>query len=280
MPSYLIVLHGGYETKGVSGSCEDLCHDLATAHETWHTSTLNANCIKLHVRERLPKQIKDAIKESKVVEGLYLQDDDDIDPCENTQPESSQEALAVPEVLDPHPESPLLSLPPEIRNRIYRAVLVDEEGPIYVKPDEKLPAAPGLLQTCRVIRKEAITIYYQENRFVFDVEDFDVSEYVEWFRTKRQYHPETCLEMDPSTNWENLLVWLKVFFQKGIPRPAPGFTTDKSEWSSIDVASMIFEMVATKRSAPGTRWAEVVDMLENVHKILCFYEASWEVNAD
>lgn len=81
-------------------------------------------------------------------------------------------------------QSLLLSLPPELRNRIYELVLIDEEfiplrqdsedtkavtraGQRVRKPlVETTIEEPPLLQSCRQIRNEAIQIYYARNTFV------------------------------------------------------------------------------------------------------------------
>ncbi|KAI7282140.1 hypothetical protein KC345_g3695 [Hortaea werneckii] len=70
-------------------------------------------------------------------------------------------------------DSPLMRLSPEMRNRIYREVLVS--GPIVRMTDtygngEWSP--PALLHTCRRIRREASGIYYSMNSFLFCSADF------------------------------------------------------------------------------------------------------------
>ncbi|KAI7308404.1 hypothetical protein KC315_g13355 [Hortaea werneckii] len=70
-------------------------------------------------------------------------------------------------------DSPLMKLSPELRNRIYREVLVS--GAIVRMTDtygngEWSP--PALLHTCRRIRREASGIYYSMNAFLFCSADF------------------------------------------------------------------------------------------------------------
>ncbi|KAK4544345.1 hypothetical protein LTR36_004236 [Oleoguttula mirabilis] len=64
-------------------------------------------------------------------------------------------------------ESTLLKLPPELRNRIYREVLVCA-NPIRVATAfaQQQWQAPSLLQTCVQIRGEASGIHYAENTFL------------------------------------------------------------------------------------------------------------------
>lgn len=66
-------------------------------------------------------------------------------------------------------DSPLLDLPPEIRNNIYEMVF---EGTIIKVDREDLPStAPGLLRTCRQIYNEAVGMYHASatiySRFYF-----------------------------------------------------------------------------------------------------------------
>ena len=72
--------------------------------------------------------------------------------------------------------SPLLNLPPEIRNTIYSYALVDP-GPVRIYCSDRLPEhlenspdpfcwqPPALLQTSRQILAEASAMYYANNRF-------------------------------------------------------------------------------------------------------------------
>ena len=60
----------------------------------------------------------------------------------------------------------LLSLPGEIRNRIYRCVLKD--GPVNFYEGTDFQHSASLLRTCKQIHKEARAILYGENRFVFE----------------------------------------------------------------------------------------------------------------
>lgn len=63
-----------------------------------------------------------------------------------------------------HEQSPLIELPAELRNNIYRKALL-RDGEISVSSKES-PDEPALLATCRQIRSEVLPIYYGENNFV------------------------------------------------------------------------------------------------------------------
>ena len=68
------------------------------------------------------------------------------------------------DAVDSH-ESRLLSLPPEIRNTIYRYALVQREISIRA-PAFATAEQPAVLQVNHQIRTEAIDIYYYENEFL------------------------------------------------------------------------------------------------------------------
>lgn len=64
----------------------------------------------------------------------------------------------------------ILDLPPELRNKIYRATLVSEgviETSITGDEIKELPSRIALLHVCLQIRSEAYKIFWQENTFRF-----------------------------------------------------------------------------------------------------------------
>ncbi|KAK4544202.1 hypothetical protein LTR36_004412 [Oleoguttula mirabilis] len=60
-------------------------------------------------------------------------------------------------------DSPLLALAPELRNMIYRSVLISAD-PIDISCEDAA-TPPAILATCRQIKEEATSIYYGENTF-------------------------------------------------------------------------------------------------------------------
>lgn len=81
----------------------------------------------------------------------------------------------------------LLTIPPEMRNRIYRCALVQPE-PIQLRPANRWPESPPLLQTCHQIRSESSGIYYQENTFEVHIHKYDAAKYIKWYGTDG-WHP-------------------------------------------------------------------------------------------
>ncbi|KAK4691096.1 hypothetical protein P7C71_g5830, partial [Lecanoromycetidae sp. Uapishka_2] len=76
--------------------------------------------------------------------------------------------------------SPLLGLPPELRNKIYEHLLqrtgreIDYQGWLHIQADGRswdksymMPIFPQILRTCRQIHHEARAVLYGENRFQF-----------------------------------------------------------------------------------------------------------------
>jgi hypothetical protein len=71
----------------------------------------------------------------------------------------------------------LLSLPPEIRNMIYRLVVV--QGVINIPASTTSPEPP-LLRANKKIRQEAMQIYCKENVFRWRIRVFDARHYIAW----------------------------------------------------------------------------------------------------
>lgn len=73
-----------------------------------------------------------------------------------------------------------LSLPIEIRNKIYEPVLV-ESNYLWISPyhTHRTTSVPPLLRTCKVIKYEASPIFYGANSFIAD----QVEYFVPWLKT-------------------------------------------------------------------------------------------------
>lgn len=75
-------------------------------------------------------------------------------------------------------DSPLLSLPAELRNEIYTQVLVGTEDIDISSPTAHTQGA--LLDVCKQIRKEAAEIYYVENSFSLTTDDKATKRLKKW----------------------------------------------------------------------------------------------------
>jgi hypothetical protein len=83
--------------------------------------------------------------------------------------------------------SPFLNLEAELRNEIYRLVLVSE--PIVVEIAGAPPVEHPLLKTCRQIRTEARGIYLRESKLIFAVRNLDIRKVVVWL-DRSLAHPD------------------------------------------------------------------------------------------
>lgn len=110
--------------------------------------------------------------------------------------------------------SRLLKLSGELRNRIYRAVLVSNNN---IRANISGIPEPLLLAASKQIRNEAITIYYNENTFTIPVHGYSSDVYlvavqrVQKLRTRYNIAPEVvCTAPNPNLpNWSNVMQWLK-----------------------------------------------------------------------
>ena len=120
--------------------------------------------------------------------------------------------------------SPLLKLPGELRNRIYRFALITHDH-IRLPVTTRTFPEPALLATNKEIRREASSLFYSENHFMIEVRDFDSTAcvifshkiaYVEGLKTAR--YRFSWLSKRP--NWANLHLWLFRLHSGKFARPA------------------------------------------------------------
>lgn len=91
--------------------------------------------------------------------------------------------------------APILKLPGELRNRIFRAVLIATE-PIPMKHTTG-PREPTFLAVCKQIRHEALDIWYEENDFSYEETPgtfgiFNISRLGRWLH---RIGPERCAKL-------------------------------------------------------------------------------------
>lgn len=168
--------------------------------------------------------------------------------------------------------SALLSLPPEMRNRIYRFALLHEND-ILTQTGSKPPADPAILRTCRQLRNEASGIYYQENDIVFEVESYDIDTYVRW--TERSIHRRKAnvkFRMSAPPNWANLLRWLKAFYDNAwmLRLPPQGGRV------CPEPAGFLFDIAEEMQVGMGCTWGEVKRVLEFARGALAAVDEDWE----
>lgn len=116
--------------------------------------------------------------------------------------------------------SRLLNLAPELRNRIYEYALSLSHGSDKLDLNNSFRGSnpmfrePGLLTTCRQIRREALKIYFISNNFAIKVFDCDIIKLVEFERRCEELDVASEMKVFiwPSTkhdefNWEALWHW-------------------------------------------------------------------------
>jgi hypothetical protein len=125
--------------------------------------------------------------------------------------------------------SPLFKLSAELRNTIYRLVLVEDQDDCCVEPVviDKISgvAEPGLLLSNKIVRSEALPIFYYENHWECEVHNFDPAP-VLLLQSKLKMpfseHPmfititSVCRNVDRKT-WRNLVSWLHLHHKGKCP---------------------------------------------------------------
>lgn len=159
------------------------------------------------------------------------------------------------------PLPPLLNLPAELRNSIYRLCLTGEE-PTTATSSFRVPP---LLQANHQIRHEAASIYFLENIFFVHFEDFDPA-LGEAFRDHpfaKQYARAMvrsgklwAIVWPPRMNWANLLHWLKGYHDFELPAPHASHCFEIAK-----VAGHAFVVVEAMRQKMS--WDEILVVLES-----------------
>lgn len=170
------------------------------------------------------------------------------------------------------PRSPLMELPGELRNHIYRLVLL-EITPIKIDKHLK-PLQPALLQLSQQTRRETADIYYKENVFAFSITHFDACIYISWCRSSsRRRWCSTVANISKSKNFNNLVVWLEAYFKRecGGPREQD----DGKANADSKAATHLFKMVRLMREVPGLDWTQANAILESAHEALTELKPRW-----
>ncbi|KAK5127466.1 hypothetical protein LTR85_006805 [Meristemomyces frigidus] len=175
---------------------------------------------------------------------------------------------------EPNTPSGLLSLPPELRNIIYRHVLVEPSN-IVVPHGTLPPPQPGLLRSGKQVRREAIKIYYTENVFTFRLRNYDASTYHKW-AGKSILHQKAPVKwkFHGSPNWANLLQWLHWFNDKECNGPSTREMSadDKDQFAVAQLFAIVQERQRGKLKEP---WIQVEVLLEHVHQVMTAFKQRW-----
>lgn len=166
-------------------------------------------------------------------------------------------------------QSRLLSLPAELRNKIYRLSLLESRR-IMIGSAYPLPSQPGLLQTCRQLRLESSNIYYKENRFRHIIVEFDSRLYRKWYQSSRKRAKcHTSFHIYESKKWSNLMEWLEAWYHKTCRRP------DLRSKGSPGVDAKVFKMARRMRDEQHLSWSIAAKGLEDMHQVLMSTDPRW-----
>jgi hypothetical protein len=166
-------------------------------------------------------------------------------------------------------ESQLLRLSAEIRNAIYRCVLV-ETAEIRIT-SSNIPEDPSLLSVCRQVRRKAKTMYYRANKFAFQIFDYDGIFMVKWLQSSADHAACQCIvKYTGVQNWSNMCAWLKATYEWKIDAGYPVQKGDGEASLLVGVFSMVMRMRKEEKS-----WGEVERYLDDIHQILTAGSGSW-----
>lgn len=172
--------------------------------------------------------------------------------------------------LDAAPESRLrlLQLPAELRNAIYRYILVQPD-PIDIPNNFANHGyqEPALLTTCKEIRKEAIAIFHMENVFDVEVSDFEIVNVLKWEKIvsaavgngdnfKAAQDKTRYVGATDNPNWTNFHRWIKEYHHGNttLRQPGPCELSGGDERADAYVIAGMFLMLKDMKSKHGQRW--------------------------
>jgi hypothetical protein len=177
----------------------------------------------------------------------------------------------------------LLSLPPELRNRIYEMVLVQSQT-VMVAPAGI--SEPALLSTAKQVRNEAIQIYYGQNIFHITIDNLNPYPLVRWKERRKALKRNCRLKM--KWGWscpvqparQNLHRWLEAYHDSQhryrlrrvseIPMSAPLCISEE-----VIIGGM-FYVVQCLRGRP---WDEVERVLEESYHMLEARDKGWQLTS-
>ena len=170
----------------------------------------------------------------------------------------------------------LLQLPPEVRSKVYREVLI-RNGAILVMPNVKQPA---VLRCCVQIRREAISYYYTLNTFRFKMSQYEIarrgyfSKLIEKFSllgASTNFTVRYSYTMQP--DWANLYEWLKLIHEGTVALvPRPNLYSLRTHGANMLDAMPAFQIVQMLLDQP---WASVTEGLTRLRRAIIGRDPRW-----
>lgn len=151
-------------------------------------------------------------------------------PASRTKKQPTTKAKAMAKTTAKQTKSQAQSLlldkiPAEVRNQIWRDVLVTDTF-VLVNKDE--PHQPALLRTCKQIREEATSIYFNENGFMLPMDGYDSTLGLQWCNFAVPHFKDGMAALDwereaGTETWEDLKIWLQLTHAGLVPRYSPTY---------------------------------------------------------
>ena len=170
--------------------------------------------------------------------------------------------------------SALLSLQPELRNTIHRLCLKNERD-IAIRSSTWTSHQPPLLRTCHQIRSEALKIFYEENKFTVDIEDWDgtISQRLLKLRllnSMRKKMPHFRILGSPS--WTNLKDWVRQYHASKNIRLLH-WSRSRNADLTMRIVGAVFEMA---RQGKKRDWEKVESLIDTQRVILEGMDSRWQ----
>ncbi|KAI7233939.1 hypothetical protein KC330_g5070 [Hortaea werneckii] len=158
----------------------------------------------------------------------------------------------------------LLTVPGELRNVIYRLVLLSDER---IKIDKTHRKMPPMLRTCQQIYAEARSIYFGENSFQVTVRHLRPTVPGHHWIFDKETRLDLYVKLIGKFDWENLVSWLSWYHRyKGIYLGC--FRDRDSTLERLDHVCLAFDIV---KKMLRTKW-------EVVRAVLDIYRESSELS--
>jgi hypothetical protein len=164
-------------------------------------------------------------------------------------------------------QSPLLKLPPELREHIYHFALAEVD---IIAVNSVTSTAPALLLTCRKIRRESEPIFYASNEFRVSSVNWAVPcPAAHWIHNKV---PAENLKLYFTTTnpvWTNLLDWLQKYHARQVDTRPFG---QASKVSDTEILAKAFDIVDIMRAV---EWKVVSEVLETFKDAVAINNSTW-----
>ncbi|KAK4500662.1 hypothetical protein PRZ48_008851 [Zasmidium cellare] len=183
----------------------------------------------------------------------------------------------------------LLTLPAEVRNHIYEEVLVESDNINVPATGMKQPA---LLRVCGQIRDEVTQMYYGQNIFTLNVQDYDGTAFAPFHKimmrvfatenvntentadtTAEKVAPKLEVVLHGGPSWANLSRWLHAVHAGEM------WPIDVHGWDMVSVSNEWMGVLTIFRTLMDAMlhlpWAEVERVLEGMWMMLVMIDHHW-----